>query len=946
MVGFCALMAAAWGLAGPQAEEAAAVFDLGTARIELDGGGRVRSIRFADGGTWPACPQPAFCLQTDGGDRRPVSVGRNGTVLAVSFEGGASAELSVGESPGVLVLESRRIRSPEPIQALRCFGLAAPEGARISGTLNAAWADGRAVAVMAGGVNVQTFVERAGATAVLAARTVRRYGLEPVRVAVLACGEKDFPAAVERLEEAADLPRPRPGGTWNKRSPWVARSYLFLTNFRQEQVEEALRIARRGAFDMILLGQESWCRSAGHYEVNRKNFPDGLPGLRQALDRFRAAGFKVGLHFLAASIDPHDPYLTPVPDERLVKDAQGVLASDLDEKADVVPLEAPPEGFPEADGGYEGKGTVVQIDRELIQYTAPMRRAPFGLKGCRRGFLGTKAAPHRKGAPVAHLMRSYGYFLFDLDSTLRDEVAENFARVANALGVDMIYFDGAERLQGDHWYYNPKLIKAFYDRLLRKDVLLQASSYSHYSWHLLSRHASADGHGDIKGYLDERSAGFGTLARDLMPLDIGWYYGYDPSATPDLFEYVLGATVGYGASMSFQVSVDAAARHPFAGEILDRIARYERLRLEGRVDEEMRGRLRIDPVLAGRMDPERREKLRDRRREFRLLEEPGGPIFFQPVAYGPWREIRALDGRQNVWEVEVRKGPARVGFTLHVQGGPWLVAGPSYEDPRALTLESFDDLGPYAADPGGRAGVQSIPPGQGGRTSAGVTHRLESVPGDARVGRCAVYTAFSTSAGGWSFFGRSFPKALDLSWHRAIGFWLRGDGKGGSFKLQLLDERGAAADYYVVNDYSGWRYHQLPRPAVDPIDYSRVRQLGLYYNGLPAGTAVACAVDDVKALRTLDRRRIVNPWIELGGKRFLWKTVLEEGQYLVYEEGEGSRRYGPGGGPPEEVPLEGPPGPILLPPGTHPATFGCAAPLTTGLRARITLQLPGRHEIR
>ena len=80
-----------------------------------------------------------------------------------------------------------------------------------------------------------------------------------------------------------------------------------------------------------------------------------------------------------------------------------------------------------------------------------------------------------------------------------------------------------------------------------------------------------------------------------MPLDIGWYYGYDTSTPLDMYEYVLGATIGYDSSMSFQVSVDAAAKHPFTGEILDLIQRYEQLRLSGRVPEEMRRLLRIDP---------------------------------------------------------------------------------------------------------------------------------------------------------------------------------------------------------------------------------------------------------------------------------------------------------------------------------------------------------------
>src|SRR5208283_1966469 len=139
----------------------------------------------------------------------------------------------------------------------------------------------------------------------------------------------------------------------NKRSPLVKRSYFFLTDFRESQFEEALALARRGGFDTILLGQESWCKTTGHYEVNRDRFPEGLEGLRKTIRRFKDAGFRVGLHLLAASIDPPDSYLTPVPDPRLVKGASTILAGDVDPKTEFLTTQTPPKEFPAQDGGYE-----------------------------------------------------------------------------------------------------------------------------------------------------------------------------------------------------------------------------------------------------------------------------------------------------------------------------------------------------------------------------------------------------------------------------------------------------------------------------------------------------------------------------------------------------------------------------------------------------------------
>ncbi len=779
----------------------------------------------------------------------------------------------------------------------------------------------------------------------LCLETLDQYGLTPAAFGVVACPDAQFWDVVPQFEVAAGLPSPRLGGQWNKRSPWVKRSYLFLTRFGEDQFDEALAIAKRGNFDMILLGQESWCEATGHYAINRNRFSDGLPGLQRVVRRFKDEGFHVGLHFLGPSIYPPDPYLTPVPDPRLVKGASAELAAAVSAEADFLPLTATPDGFPAEDGGYVGDGTVLQIGDELIHYDSLSTTPPFGFRGCRRGHLGTKVAVHPQGATVRHLRRAYGYHMFDMNTTLLDEVATNFAAVANACDIDMIYFDGSERLQGDHWYYNARLHKAFHDRLKKKDVLLQASSFSHYSWHLLARSASADGHGDLKGYLEERSPAFGHFALQGMPMDVGWYYGYDPMSTLDQYEYVLGTTLGYGASMSFQVSVDAAARHPFTAEILDLIHRYEQLRLSGRVPREMRKRLQIDPILAGVKTPEEREKLLSHRRDYRLLGGPGKEVF-QRVLYEPWRDVTPADDEAaasspSSWTIDVPE-PSRVGFQVHLPGGPWLAPGASYDAADALTLESFEDLAPFTRDPNDKQ-VRLIEHGQGGSTFPGVTQRMELHEDGHDGDRFAVYTAESTlgTNAGWSVLSRSFATPVDLSWHAAIGLWLRGDGQGGKFKLQLGDGK-SAMDYYLDNTYEGWRYHQLVRPETDAIDYRSVRTLMVYYNGLPGKTTVSCGIDGVKALRKIDRQTLAEPWIEIDGQRLAAPVTLGQEQYLVVWPSEPIRRYGPTveGAPPEQ------PAPsIELAPGRHTIRFGHAGRQMGPMRIRATLQTPERHAV-
>jgi len=230
-------------------------------------------------------------------------------------------------------------------------------------------------------------------------RTIARHGIQPARFGVLVCRTAELLETVREFEVSAGLPSPAPGGQWNKVSPWIHRSYFFLTQFRESQFDEALAIARRGGFHTILIGQGSWCRSTGHFEVNQANFPDGLDGLVRTVRRFKEAGFRVGFHFLAASIYPPDPYLTPVPDPRLVKGATAKLAANVDPQSDFIPTAAAPDGFPAEDGGYTGAGTVLQIGDELIHYAERSLQAPFGFKGCRRGHLAPTQRRTAAGMP-------------------------------------------------------------------------------------------------------------------------------------------------------------------------------------------------------------------------------------------------------------------------------------------------------------------------------------------------------------------------------------------------------------------------------------------------------------------------------------------------------------------------------------------------------------------
>ena len=697
----------------------------------------------------------------------------------------------------------------------------------------------------------------------LRAESYERHGVVPAGFGLVACPNAKLPEAVAAFEQAAGLPSPRFGGQWAKESDWSHRSYLFITGVSESDTDAVIEWAHRGGLPMVLIVGGSWSASHGHHEVNQRYFPDGLPSLQRTVDKLHAAGLKVGLHFLAPAVYPNDAYVTPKPDPRLFKDASNELAEAVDEQTKSLPLTAAPTDFPDEDGGYHGNGTYVQIDDELISYGQRSTAAPFALDRCVRGALGTTASAHAKGAKVLHLKRSYGYFLFDLDSTLAAEVTANVCRVANAVGADMLYFDGSERLQGDHWYYNGKLQSNYLAGLDNPNTFLQGSSYSQYSWHFISRTASADGHGDVKGYLDERTARFPWYFDNLMPLDIGWYYVHDRLVTVDQFDYILQRCLGFDSSISVQVSPARFKDHPEVGPIFDLVNLYERLRVSGLVPDDIKA------------------KLREPKREYRTLLNP---LRLRRTTFGEWQDATALAEGPQRYTVEPTMPGARLGLQLRC--GALTRPGDAYNSPSAIVLDKFETLDPYLNDPDNRFASHVEGTGKIGATSEGVEQSFEASAEGHDGGPCVKYTATSTRGddGGWSSLGRRFDPPLDLTKHAGIGLWLKGNGAGGKFKLQLR-EGSHATDYYVTNDFETWRYIQLVRPEQPQphvVDYAKIDYLIWYFNGVPSNTTATCWIDDVKALPGLDAPHFANPTVKLGDRTVTIPASLSQGERLVW----------------------------------------------------------------
>jgi len=697
--------------------------------------------------------------------------------------------------------------------------------------------------------------------------------------ALLACPRPQLTATIQAIEKTYGLPSPMVDGVWGKLSPAMRRSYLFVTDLTAANVGKVIEYAGRGHFDYVLIAQDAWCSGGGSFAVNEQAFPGGLPALKATIGRLQQAGLKVGLHFLTAGMYATDPLVTPVPDKGIYSNATVPLAADIDEAATFLPTATPPP-VEFTDSPMTGPvltaprpfevscprgGTVLWIGDELILYGKPKRDPPYGFENCQRGLWGTRPAAHNAGDAIKHLyMMSYGLVLMDADSDLLERVSQRVADVMNTCNCDGIYFDGSELLQGDHAYYNARLQTAFLDKITRKDLIIQGSSYSPYTWHSMCRMASADGFRKIKLWLDKRTPTFQWYFDTLMPLDIGWY-AINSNIRPDDMEYVCSRAVGYDSAISVQTSTRSLDTVPQAREMVDLIGRWEDLRRSGRVPEALRKQMRQPGC------------------EFRLTRRGSADVLV-PVEYSAWASspplllpeqvpaddrdpLRPPDDVASTLTLANKRGqPAAV--ELQLECGELVRPGEIYEAGTPLELFEGETANPTVH--GQRA------------TREGVTQEVALVTDDVKEGRSACrFSATSTiaEAGGWACFGRTFDPPLAIRDYAALGLWVKGDGQYELLKVQLWDAAGRAQDELIAIGFSGWRYIELPRPTDSKMDYEHIVSLSFYYNGMPANSTCTTVIDGVKVL---PRATVMqSPTLVVNGEQVTFAATMSPGDRLV-----------------------------------------------------------------
>jgi len=804
-------------------------------------------------------------------------------------------------------------------------------------------------------LNLKTNVtELPKATSKLHATCYAKTGFVGAKAAVIGCPSKQLRSVMqEAVNSSPDLPHSPVGGPWALDFPANRASYLFnFGDLTEQTVDRWIDLARNLGIPQIDFHGGGSFRF-GDCEPNPKMYPNGLAGFKAVIDKLHAAGIKAGLHTYAFFIDKHCPWVTPIPDPGLAKDATFSLAKSIGETDTDVPVVENTKDMSATTGFFVRNSATVQIDDELIVYTGVSKEPPYAFTGCQRGAYGTKVAAHAAGAKVHHLKECFGLFAPDPESELFTKVVQATADFYNECGFDMIYLDaldGEDVLGGWEWgwHYGSKFVFELYKRL-KKAPIMEMSTFHHHLWFVRSRMGAWDHpNRSHKLFIDIHCRANESCRDMFLPAHLGWWRviaDSDPRVEPtfaDDIEYLCAKCAGWDCGLSPQgFTPETWAASSNLRRLGDIIRRWEEARLSGAFSESDKAKLRVPGD------------------EYTLVEVNGKPCI-KPIQYTK-HKVEGLDSTSAKWTVLNKYGPQPVKLRIEA-----LYSAAPYDSADCVVLIDFNDLSSFTAREAADGVTADIKVSQelvktGGRSGLLIASRIDAGHSEQRTDDFSpLEHGQRRTKGGtpsWAKIGTTFSPVKDLSNYRALGVWVYGDGQGEVINLQLRNPShmiGGVADHYVVVDFEGWRYFELIEPEGDRIDdytwpyaqnvYALYRELvnpayiesfNIWINNLPPKRKVSCYLSPIKALR-LVATKLKNPSFTVGGKTIVFPVELQTGQYVEYFSTSNCKLYGSDGNlitdiiPYGDVPI--------LQTGTNEVRFSCEPPEgDVSARTRVTV---------
>jgi hypothetical protein len=468
-------------------------------------------------------------------------------------------------------------------------------------------------------------------------------------IALFTAAESETLDRLEQIGLAEGLPHPMIDGVWFPKSALFGRSYL-ISSFGESEVDEMIAYTKRAG--LYSLYHEGPFKSWGHFVLSESQFPNGRAGMRLAAEKAHAAGLHLGVHTLTNFINTNDPYVTPVPDDRLSVTGSSKLVRAVDAVQGELEV-ASPEYFNEE---KENHLHTVKIGHELIKYRAVTATAPYRLLDVQRGAFGTTASAHAAGESVGKLF-DHSYNVFFPNFAMQREVARNLADFLNETGVDHIDFDGHEgglaSGQGD---YAVGLFAEDVLKQVKHDLINGTSISKTFYWRIGSYYNWGEPwYGGFKESMQQyRIDNQGLFDRNYMPHMLGWYLLTDKTTLSEM-EWMLSRAAGYSAGFAMVARPQALRANALTPVLLDAIREWEAART------------------SGAFDGAQRERLKDPKNEFHLEKTAPGvwtlaQYLVSPLFVRTKVERQPGEPTPTTWEVSQPWDAQRLQFRLSLGG--------------------------------------------------------------------------------------------------------------------------------------------------------------------------------------------------------------------------------------------------------------------------------------
>lgn len=478
--------------------------------------------------------------------------------------------------------------------------------------LNAVWDETAAVAVVGTSPYPDIDHEKRGGSKILFGEIFSGRKLRGAGAALIAApGREAFLDAMDALERDYGLPR----GVQSRRSPYLEEFIFHLSvGFSPKTLDETIAYAKKGGFRLVTFGMShvtdeigSWGRF-GDYDLRKDFYPNGTNDLRKVLDRFHAAGIKVGLHTLHSHIGLKSRYVTPVADIRLNKTRRFTLAEALpsgtNDIASVAVLE------PTADTVMYEPCRVLQFGGELLSYESYTTEPPYRFLGVKRGAWNTTPTAHPRGEiggilDISEFGTPMSCYL-DQNTDLQDEVAAKIATYYNC-GFDYIYLDGSEGVNRPFNYHVANGQYRLWKHLRPEPLFGEGAAKTHFGWHMLAGANAFDCFSPkiFKEKLREfpfKQAPF--TWQDMSRVDFGWWGFWAPGSKDwwketvgvqaDMWEYGASVATAWKCAGSILMPLNELEKHKRVNDILETMRRWAEVRRAGGVKESWREELKRD----------------------------------------------------------------------------------------------------------------------------------------------------------------------------------------------------------------------------------------------------------------------------------------------------------------------------------------------------------------